>query len=415
MAAAAAGAAPRPVPGVPQHHLLRRRPPHGPHASSDGLELAALLDPAAAGVGDPRPPSCGYYHLSCTRHDGTAFDSWNVREAPSKAAEVVGSLPHGTVIGIGEEAAAGGGWLRLAAPSGGWVKREHDGAGWRACGERRLRQQPRAVIEPARLVAQRFAALCLAAEDGAAPPPALLAHWASNAPAGDAPHAPSAQLLFRMRHYIASRRLQLQPLLDAQAAAAAGGVGGVGGAGGGTGPAVTRATFGECPQRMSVVGGGTEVSCSHGPCTMVSAEVASVGVLAWMVVRILNAAPCFFFAMMPICTTQNRRFAKTGLGRTRGNAQKSGDHVFAGEHGRQLLHAHGRGARRLPGEKKRLFWEPFLYSNDHFAKTGSGQTQGKRSTKGLLSSRPTSAALPIAPSGGSTQRTVTIRASASSR
>ena len=59
------------------------------------------------------------------------------------------------------------------------------------------------------------------------------------------------------------------------------------------------------------------------------------------------------------CTTQNRRFAKTGLGRTRGNAQKSGDHVFAGEHGRQLLHAHGRGARRLPGEKKRLFWEPF--------------------------------------------------------
>ena len=68
----------------------------------------------------------------------------------------------------------------------------------------------------------------------------------------------------------------------------------VGGAGGGAGPAVTRATFGECPQRMSVVGGGTEVSCSHGPCTMVSAEVASVGVLAWMVVRKMLPLPCFF-------------------------------------------------------------------------------------------------------------------------
>jgi hypothetical protein len=33
------------------------------------------------------------------------------------------------------------------------------------------------------------------------------------------------------------------------------------------------------------------------------------------------------------------------------------------------------------GKETRLFAMPFVYKNDHFAKTGSGQTEGKHSKK----------------------------------
>lgn len=246
---------PPPPPGVALHPLLREQRLGGAQ-----LELAALLDPATGHF--EAQPACGYWRLSTRRRDGLAFSSWNVRGEPSRAANVVGSVPHGTVVGVHEETSDG--WLRLAA---GWVQREHDGAGWRKCSEQGH--------EPARLAAQRFAALCLAHDHRGSDVPAWV-YWASDAPAGDAPFAPSGVLLFRMRRYVASRRLLLQPLLEAQPSA---------GCADSAPPKVIRTTFGQCPDaRMNVRANGTEVICSHGgPCTVVSADVATTGVLAWIV------------------------------------------------------------------------------------------------------------------------------------
>eukprot|EP01043_Picozoa_sp_COSAG02_P017499 COSAG02_NODE_794_length_17142_cov_13.622367_17_plen_862_part_00 len=237
-------------PGVARHRLLTEG---AGGLAGKKLELAVLHDPATAWT-DDQQPACGYWQLNTRRHGGMAFDAWNVRAQPSRSAAIVGSVPHGTVVGVRQQTSDAS-WLRLAA---GWVQRKHDGAGWTKCSSQSH--------EPARVVAQRFAALCLA--DGGHP-----THWASDTLAGDAPLAPSGFLLFRMRRYIASRRLQLQPMLEQQTLA-----------GGMAGPGpVIRATFGQSGG-MRVVANGTEVICSNGgPCTVVSNEVATRGLMAWIV------------------------------------------------------------------------------------------------------------------------------------
>ena len=142
-----------PPPGVPRHHLLTQQ------LAPEQLELAVLQSIVW------EQPACGYWVLSTRRCDGASFAAWNVRATPSRSAAIVGSLSNGTVVAAREQSEEG--WLRLAD---GWVLREHDGAGWRQCGERGR-------AEPARVTAQRFAALCLNSQP---------AQWASEAAAGDA-------------------------------------------------------------------------------------------------------------------------------------------------------------------------------------------------------------------------------------
>ena len=214
-------------------------------------------------------PQHGFFQLHTQRSDGTWFDSWNVRRQPTRATDVLRNLPNGTVVGVvstanGDDETS---WLQLEGVAGGWILQEMNGAGWRPLPDRSAAS--------ARAMAQRFAKLCAAADAAGRP---LLRWAATGGAAGDSPHMPSAVLLFRMRTHIAARHVQLQALLaDAPPSD------GSGAAGRAVAGRVVRATFGDSAQRMTVLPSGLEVTCSNGPCTMVSAEVASVGVLTWII------------------------------------------------------------------------------------------------------------------------------------
>ena len=126
-----------PPPGVPS--LLTRAA-----STAQATDAPALV---AEACGQPER----FFRLDTARADGTRFDSWNVRREPSRTADVLRTLQHGTIIGVASFDASEA-WLKLDR---GWVLQEMDGAGWRPCADRSAAS--------ARATAQTFAALCSAA------------------------------------------------------------------------------------------------------------------------------------------------------------------------------------------------------------------------------------------------------------